>query len=71
MLKIGRSCKIGIGPPSPNAHLHMSTKVVPTVAFSGAAIHGVIVVRTVWEVEVRLKCKEEGLYQIFDQFWYM
>ena len=49
----------------------MSTEGVPTVAFSGAAIHGVIVVGTVWEVEVRLKSKQEGLYQIFDQFWYM
>ena len=49
----------------------MYTEVVSTVAFSGAAIHGVIVVRTVWEVEVRLKCKEEGSYQIFDQFSYM
>ena len=38
----------------------MSTEVVPTVAFSGAAIHGVIVVRTVWEVEVRLNAKKRA-----------
>ena len=40
----------------------MSTEVVPTVAFSGAAIHGVIVVRAVWEVEVRLQNAKKRAY---------